>query len=323
MLKIGNIELKYPLVLAPLAGISDLPYRLTARSMGCELAFIEMISVHAITRANKKTLGLLTQSREDKPLGVQFLGRDPEQLHGAWEMVKDMGYALVDLTAACPVKKVIKRREGAALAREPEALYKAVKTLVEAADVPVTCKIRAGWDADSLNAVEAARAVEEAGASALFIHGRTRTQMYRGEVDYNIIGLVKNSVNIPVIGSGDVFSAVHARRMLDRAGVDGVAMARGSMGNPWIFRETIALLETGELPEKPGIEEIVCMMKMHLALCLEKYGPGHAPIIFRKLFIWYTKGMHSVKPLRLRAVRTTSAEEHLRLIDELRLSNLP
>lgn len=317
MLEIGRLKLMHPLVLAPLAGISDLPYRLISRTMGAELAFIEMISVHAITHRNRKTLELLTSHPGDRPLGIQFLGRDPEALKAAWEEVREKGYGLVDLNAACPVKKVAKRGEGAALMREPEALGRAVRALVEAADVPVTCKLRAGWDAESANATDAAKAAEEAGASAIFIHGRTRSQQYRGSVDYGIIKAVKEAVSIPVLGSGDVFSALHAKRMLDGTGCDGVVMARGSMGNPWIFRETIEYLETGKLLPRPSVHEITEVMREHLRLCAEHYGEERTPYVYRKLFIWYTKGIPNVKPLRLRAVRSTSIDETAGLIDEL------
>ena len=316
-LKIGPLELPYPIILAPLANISDLPYRLMSRKMGCPLAFIEMISVHAVTHNNQKTFDLLTEHPLDKPLGIQFLGRWPEQLEKAWEAVKDRGYALLDLNAACPVKKVARRSEGASLMREPKALHNAVKALVSCTRVPVTCKIRSGWNADDMNAVEAARAIEEAGAAALFIHGRTRAQQYSGFVDYGIIGKVKDSVSIPVIGSGDVFSAEHAKRMLDETGCDGVAMARGSMGNPWIFRETIHLLNTGELMARPTFKEIIAVMREHLALTVEHYGEARAPYIYRKLFIWYTKGLSNVKPLRVKAVHATKIDEMLGYIVEL------
>jgi tRNA-dihydrouridine synthase B len=319
MLEIGSLRLKHPLVLAPLAGISDLPFRLICRLMGAPLAFIEMISVHAITHRNRKTLELLTTLPEDRPLGIQFLGRDPDALRAACEEVRERGCDLVDLNAACPVKKVAKRGEGAALMREPDALGRAVKALVDAADVPVTCKLRAGWDHDNINAIEAARAAEDAGASAVFIHGRTRSQQYRGEVDYQVIESVKEALSIPVFGSGDVFSAVHAKRMLDETGCDGVVMARGSMGNPWIFRETIEHLETGEILPRPGMQEITDMMLRHLDLCVSHYGEERAPYIYRKLFIWYTKGIPNVKPLRLKAVRSTSTDELRGYIAELKV----
>ncbi len=316
-LKIGPLELAHPIILAPLANISDLPFRLMSRSMGCPLAFIEMISVHAVTHNNPKTMDLMTDHPDDKPLGIQFIGRRPEQLEEAWEAVKHKGYAVVDLNAACPVKKVARRAEGASLMREPKALHDAVKTLVKCADIPVTCKIRSGWNADDMNAVEAALAIEEAGASALFIHGRTRAQQYSGFVDYGIIAKVKESVGIPVIGSGDVFSAEHAKRMLTETGCDGVAMARGAMGNPWIFSETIDLLKTGIVPARPSLSEIIKIMRKHLALMVDHYGGERAPYIYRKLFIWYTKGLKNVKHLRMKAVFAKTMDEMLGYISEL------
>ena len=316
-LKIGSLELKDPVILAPLAGISDLPFRLMSRKMDCPLAFIEMISVHAVTHNNLKTMELMTNHPEDKPLGIQFLGRRPEQLQEAWEKVKDKGYSVLDLNSACPVKKVAKRNEGAALMQEPNALHDAVKALTSCADIPVTCKIRAGWNSDNVNAVEAALAIEEAGADAIFIHGRTRAQQYSGSVDYEIIGKVKAALKIPVIGSGDVFSAEHAMRMFNETGCDGVAMARGAMGNPWIFKETIHLLKTGEPMARPTFKEIIEVMREHLALCVEHYGEKRAPYVYRKLFIWYTKGLMNVKTLRLKAVLATTCDEMLGYINEL------
>jgi len=322
VLKIGNIEIKNRSVLAPLAGISDLPFRMINRRYGCELAFIEMISVHALNFQSRKTIKMLTSAPEDKPLGMQILGRDLDAVRRAVETIRPMGYQILDLNSACPVRKVARRGEGAALMREPKVLEGILKLMVEHAGTPVTVKIRAGWDQESINAAEVARHAEGAGVSAIFIHGRTKTQGYSGSVSYGPIREAKEAVSIPVLASGDMFSAEAAKKMMDETGCDGVIMARGALGNPWIFPETAHYLKTGEVPPRPPIEEITEVMHWHLRACVDFYGPEQSVKIFRKFFIWYTKGLRNVKPLRMRAVRTKAPEEMSVLIDELCEHNL-
>ncbi|MFC1549363.1 tRNA dihydrouridine synthase DusB [Nitrospirota bacterium] len=322
MLKIGDIEIKNRSVLAPLAGISDLPFRMINRRYGCELAFIEMISIHALNYRTPKTMKMLTTAPEDKPLGIQILGRDLDSIRKAVDTIRPMGYDILDLNSACPVKKVAKRGEGAALMKEPKVLESILKLMVEHAGTPVTVKIRAGWDAHSINAAEVARHAEGAGVSAIFIHGRTRTQGYSGSVCYDPIREAKEAVSVPVIASGDMFSAEASKKMMDETGCDGVVMARGALGNPWIFPETAEYLRTGKVPPRPPIGEITEVMHWHLKECVGFYGPHQSVKIFRKFFIWYTKGLRNVKPLRMRAVRATVPEEMSVLIDELREHNL-
>lgn len=318
MASIGNIELPAPFVLAPLAGVSDLSFRLMSREQGCPFAFIEMISVHALTHTNRKTMQLLRTVPEDRPLGIQILGRDEEHIKRAMDIILPMGYDSIDLNAACPVKKVAKRGEGAALMKEPEALQRALSTVVRNSNVPVTIKIRAGWDTDSVNAPGIARMAEDAGASAIFVHGRTRAQQYKGTVDYSTIREVKAAVSIPVFGSGDVFSAELALRMMSETGCDGAVMARGAMGNPWIFREAIAAWRAEPIPPRPTIDEVADVMTRHLDMCIEQYGPASAVKVYRKFFIWYTKGLGNVKVLRLAAVRSSSIQEMRTHIEQIR-----
>ena len=245
MLKIGDIELPFPVMLAPMAGVSDLPFRLISRSFGTPLAFTEMIDVRAISHRDKRTRKMLMSSPEDRPLGVQLLGADEKYLAGALDVLAEHDFDLLDFNAACPTPKVTRKGKGAALLKEPRKLGAILKVLVGYAKVPVTVKIRTGWDADSVNAREVALYAEDAGISALFIHGRTKTQGYSGTVDYENIKEVKDALKIPVIASGDNLSLPLIKKMFDETGCDGVAVARGALGNPWIFREAIRFFQDG------------------------------------------------------------------------------
>lgn len=322
MLTIGNVTLRHPIILAPLAGVSDMPFRMVARAFGCELAYVEMLSIHALSHRNKKTMVLLERPPADKPLGVQILGRDPERIERAMEFLEPCGFDLLDLNAACPVKKVAKRGEGAALMKEPEVLEAVLRVIVRKSTIPVTVKIRSGWDSESVNAAEIARRAEQAGVAAIYIHGRTRTQQYSGQVDYAPIAEAVRAVSVPVIGSGDVFDAKGAKRMLDETGCAGVVAARGAMGNPWIFPETRQYLDTGTLPPRPDIHEITRVMREHLRMCVELYGDEVAVKIYRKFFIWYTKGLHGAKPLRMQAVKCKDAACMAACIDALEAAGL-
>jgi nifR3 family TIM-barrel protein len=314
-LKIGNISLEHPLVLSPLSGISDLPYRLINRKFGCPLAFVEMTSARALFHANRKMEKMLASTPEDRPLGIQLLGKEPDYLKRALEILEKHKFDVIDFNAACPVKKIVANGEGASLLKEPKKLKELLKVLVERSGVPVTVKIRAGWDDSSINAKEAALNAEDAGISALFIHGRTRAQKYSGAVNYSVIKEVKEAINIPVIGSGDVLSPQAAIRMLNESGCDGVVMARGAMGNPWIFREVAELLRSGEIPPRPGTDEIINVMEEHLRLHINLHGLTHGIKTFRKHFVWYTRGLRGIKPLRVRAMRARSLDEMKEVIN--------
>ncbi len=316
MFSIGNITVTSPLILAPMSGISDLPFRLINRSFGCRLAFTEMISAASLCHKSKNTLKMLSSTPDDRPLGVQLLGDDPEILKRALDMLSEYTFDIIDFNAACPVNKVVSKGRGAGLLREPEKLQKLLKSIVDHTDVPVTVKLRSGWDAASVNAVETALRAQDAGVRALFIHGRTRMQKYSGHVDYTIIREVKESLEIPVIASGDALTPDLVRKLFDETGCDGVTAARGTLGNPWIFRETAEYLKTGELPLRPDAYEIARTMKEHLALNIACNGEKNGVIRFRKFFAWYTRGM-AVKELKGRAFRAASRDEMLRLIDEL------
>lgn len=323
MLKIGNIELPYPVMLAPMAGVSDLPFRLISRSFGAPLAFTEMIDVRAISHRDKRTRKMLLSSLDDRPLGVQLLAADEKYVGGTLDVLVEYDFDLLDFNAACPTPKVTRKGKGAALLKEPRKLKTILKALVERSKVPVTVKIRTGWDADSVNAREVALYAEDAGTSALFIHGRTKAQGYSGGVDYGSIKEVKDALKIPVIASGDNLSLPLIQKMFYETGCDGVAIARGALGNPWIFREAISFFQDGATIGRPTIGERIDTIKRHFDLVLEYSGEERGIGIFRKFFIWYTKGLRGTKPLRDKAFRTSRKDLFLEIIEELRGFDTP
>lgn len=276
-----------------------------------------MINARALGFSNGKTLGLLQSSPLDVPLGVQLLSREPEHLKEALDVLEGYPYVLVDLNAACPVRKVTRKGEGAALLKEPRVLSKLVETLVVRASVPVTVKIRSGWDQYAVNAPEIAKLIADAGADAICIHGRTRSQGYGGKADLSVMRAVKEAVSIPVIASGDIFSAAAAQKVWKDTGCDAVMVARGALGNPWIFREIAAAYRQEEPPPRPSAEELKEIMREHLDLSVQHLGEGLGVINFRKFFVWYTKGLKNARSLRPRAVRTSTASDVKSLMEEL------
>lgn len=300
-----------------MAGISDLPFRLITREFGCELAFIEMISARALVYQNRKTKEMLSTLPGDRPLGVQLLGNDPCIVPQALENLRPYKFDIVDVNAACPVGKVTSRGEGAGLLRAPQVLYAFLKTVVAHTDVPVTVKIRAGWDERLINAREVALLAQDAGVHGLFIHGRTKIQGYSGSVDYKVIAEVKRALDIPVIASGDALSPQLIKKLFDETGCDGVAIARGALGNPWIFRDTVQFLEKGVLPERPSLDELADVMRRHLSLCTDYYGEAIGTMMFRKLFAWYIKGLADVRPLKERAFQARTKDEMVAIMETL------
>lgn len=300
-----------------MAGISDLPFRMMNRSFGCEFAFAEMISARSLVYRSGKTMRMIATSDRDRPVGVQLLGNDPFILRTAIDILKNHDFDILDFNAACPVNKVTCRGEGAALLKEPRRLQELLKIIVDNSGVPVTLKMRAGWDGDSLNARDVALFAEDAGIAAVTVHGRTRVQGYGGTVNYRVIGDVKKALSIPVIASGDALSPRLIERLFEETGCDGVAVARGSLGNPWIFRQTTNFRRCGTVPQRPSIEELVETMTRHLGLCCDFYGERVGNMIFRKFFLWYTRGIPDVKPLRQRAVNSAAMAETIAIIRDL------
>ncbi|MCX5695064.1 MAG: tRNA dihydrouridine synthase DusB [Candidatus Omnitrophica bacterium] len=318
MLKVGNLKLKSNLILAPMAGVSDLPFRLLNRKFGAELAFVEMINCRSISHKSKRTQSMLSSTPQDRPLGLQLLGCEDKYILKALDVLKKYKFELIDFNAACPAKKVVRRQEGAGLLKDPKKLKKILKLVVKNSAVPVTVKIRTGWDKDNINAKEVALYAQDAGVNGLFIHGRTKTQGYSGSVDYKVIREVKKALSIPVIASGDILSAQLAKKMFDETGCDGLAIARGALGNPWIFKEIKEYLNTGKIIPKPGEAKIVKIMLEHLNASIAFYGERNGVIIFRKFFGWYTKGFRRIRPLREKSSRAKNKEEMTAIIEGCR-----
>ncbi len=258
---------------------------------------------------------MLSSNPHDRPLGVQLLGCEEKFILRALDVLKEYKFDLLDFNAACPAKKVVRRGEGAGLLKEPKKLNKLLKLLVKNSRLPVTVKIRTGWDAASVNAREVALAAQDAGVAGLFIHGRTKVQGYSGGVDYKAIRGVKKALSIPVIASGDVLSAILAKKMLDETGADALVIARGALGNPWIFEEIKEFLKKGKIVPVPDKAEIVKIMLGHLDASIDFYGERNGVVIFRKFFGWYTKGLRKVRPLREKSSRSKTKEEMVGIIN--------
>ena len=297
-LKIGNVTLENNIVLAPMAGVTDLPFRLLCKEMGAGLICMEMVSAKAIFYNNKNTYDLLEIHEKECPVSLQFFGSDPKIMGEMAKKIEERPFAILDINMGCPVPKVVNNHEGSALMKDPVLAEEIVRSVVKAIDKPVTVKIRKGFDEEHINAVEMAKRMEDAGASAIAVHGRTREQYYSGKADWEIIAKVKEAVTIPVIGNGDIFSAEDGKRMLTETGCDGIMVGRGARGNPWIFRELNAYLETGEKIERPTGKEIKSMIERHAKLQLEYKGEYTAVREMRKHISWYTGGLPHSAALR-------------------------
>ncbi|MFH1459474.1 MAG: tRNA dihydrouridine synthase DusB [Candidatus Omnitrophota bacterium] len=305
----------YPLILAPLSGISSLPFRIVNRSLGCKYAFTEMICARALTYNNKKTLDYFKTVAEDAPLGIQFLGNDPYYLSCAIEKIQGIKFDVLDFNAGCPHKKVTNKGQGAYLLKTPKKLQELLKCLVKNSPVPVTLKMRLGWN-NTKSANDLAYLAQDSGVSALFVHGRTQEQVYSGDVNYQSIAGIKKILKIPVIGSGNVLNPQLAEEMFNRTGCDGVLIARGAFGNPWIFKQTKELLTKGKISSFPSVHEVADIMKKHFNLMDELFGTQSAVIRFRKFYAWYTKGVSHTKILRAQMMQAKNKNKILELIEK-------
>ena len=295
-LAIGDVVLENNVILAPMAGVTDLPFRLLCRRMGAGMVCMEMVSAKAIFYNNKNTEGLLEIHPQEMPASLQLFGSDPEILAQMAGRIEDRPFSVLDFNMGCPVPKVVNNGEGSALMKEPRLAEKILSGLVKAVKKPVTVKLRKGFDDDCCNAPELARIAEACGVAAVTVHGRTREQYYSGRADWDVIRQVKEAVKIPVIGNGDVDSPEAAKAMLEQTGCDGVMIGRAAQGNPWIFRDTVRFLETGVLPAPPSTEEKKQMVLEHTALQLQYKGEYTAVREMRKHLAWYTAGMpHSAR----------------------------
>jgi nifR3 family TIM-barrel protein len=317
LLASGNV------VLGPMAGITEAPFRVICKRMGAGLTYTEMVSAKGLHYNPDSTVSkaLLTIAPEETPCAVQLFGAEPEVMAAqARRIVERYGadVALIDLNMGCPVSKVVAKGEGCALMRDPHLAADIVRAVVSECGAPVSAKFRKGWDDSEVNAVEFACALEEAGATLIAVHGRTRDQFYRGQADWSVIAAVKRAVAIPVIGSGDVLSAAAAKAMLEQTGVDAVMVARGAQGNPWIFREARALIDSGvKLPPPTGFER-VDMAREHAA-ALAAFGGGHTFARMRKHVAWYLTGMPDATRVRQRANEVRSYDELDRMLAEYRV----
>ncbi len=316
-LKIGDVVLKNNLILAPMAGVTDLPFRLLCREQGAGLLCMEMVSAKAISYGNKNTESLLAIDRREPPVSLQLFGSDPDIISEMAKRIEERPFSILDINMGCPVPKVAGNGEGSALMKDPAQVEQIVSKTVKAIQKPVTVKIRKGFDEGHVNAVEIARIAEASGAAAIAVHGRTREQYYQGKADWDIIRQVKEAVRIPVIGNGDVVSPESAERMLKETGCDGVMIGRGAQGNPWIFRQILGRMETGQEPAPPSLSEVKEMILRHARMLVEYKGTYTGIREMRKHTAWYTAGFpHSAK-LRARVNEVKSLDELEDLIRRL------
>lgn len=297
-LRIGNVELSNPYILAPMAGVTDLPFRLLCKEQGAGLLCMEMVSAKAIQYNNRNTKALLEIHPEELPVSLQLFGSEPDTISEMAKRIEELPFAILDINMGCPVPKIVRNGEGSALMKNPKLVHEIVSKTVKAIQKPVTVKIRKGFDESCINAVEIAKIIEDAGAKAVAVHARTREQYYSGQADWDIIRQVKEAVTIPVIGNGDVTSGEKALAMIEQTGCDGVMIGRGAQGNPWIFSELLEYERTGKIPERPSKEEMKEMMLRHARLQIQYKGEYLGIREMRKHVSWYTTGLPNSAKLR-------------------------
>ena len=317
-LKIGSVTLPNNLILAPMAGVTDLPFRLLCKEQGAGLLCMEMVSAKAILYKNRNTESLLEIDPRENPVSLQLFGSDPEIISKIAHQIEDKPFDILDLNMGCPVPKIVNNGEGSALMKNPKLAGEIIRETVKAIDKPVTVKIRKGFDDEHINAVEMAKIAEDAGAAAVAVHGRTREQFYSGRADWDIIRQVKEAVSIPVIGNGDLLTAEDVIAMEAQTGCDGFMIARGAQGNPWIFRQILHYFETGEHLAKPTFEEVTQMILRHARMMLKFKGEYIGIREIRKHAAWYTAGYPNSARLRV-AINNVESFEAL---EELLMNNL-
>lgn len=315
-MKIGNVEIANNIALGPMAGVTDLPFRKLCKEMGCGLMYTEMVSAKAILYNNKNTDELLRVDENERPIAVQLFGSDPDIMAEMAARIEEGPYDFIDINMGCPVPKIVGNGEGSALMKNPKLAGDIVATMVKKCKKPITVKIRKGFDDENINAPEFAKVLEANGASAVAVHGRTREQYYTGNADWDIISKVKAAVNIPVIGNGDITTPVDAKKMIEQTGCDGVMIGRAARGNPWIFKEVSHYLATGELIERPTLDEVRKMILRHARMLVEYKGNFIGIREMRKHVSWYISGYPHSAAIRNQVNMVESIEELEELINE-------
>ena len=316
---IGNVKIDTNVALAPMAGVTDLPYRLLSKEMGCGYLVTEMVSAKAILYNNKNTDELMVMDKSEHPIAIQLFGSDPDIMaEMSLKIAEEKKPDIIDVNMGCPVPKVVNNGEGSSLMKNPKLVEEIVTAMAKKCPIPVTFKIRTGFDDTCINAPEIAHIIEECGGAAVAVHGRTRAQYYSGKADWSVIKAVKDRVSIPVWGNGDVVSGPSAKKMLEETGCDGVMIGRAARGNPWIFKEIKTYLETGEIIPKPSYDEICDMIIKHATSLCEYKGEFTGIREMRKHFAWYTAGIKHAAYLRNEANHVTSLDAMIELVEKMR-----
>lgn len=316
---IGNVEIKGNLCLGPMAGVTDLPFRLLCKEKGADLLYTEMISAKGIIYKNKNTKELLTVSDDERPIAVQLFGSDPDILAEAAKQIEHLNFDILDINMGCPVPKVVNNNEGSALMCNPRLISEIISKVSKSIDKPVTVKIRKGFTKDNINAVEIAKIAEQSGASAIAVHARTRDQYYSGKADWNIIRQVKEAVSVPVIGSGDVVTPIDAENMLTQTGCDGIMIARAARGNPWIFKQVKEYLNNGTVSPKIEFQEVADMIIRHCRMVIDYKGEYTGIREMRKHISWYISGFPGAAKFRSRINQIETADDLELILGEYKL----